>query len=211
MSLKERLKNSPRLKELIHYLLVPRNEARPRTWVRWFVNPFFHKRGSATIIRRRVRMDVLPFNDFTMGDHSVIEDFCTINNGVGAVSIGAHSLIGMGNVLIGPVTVGNHVIFAQNIVASGLNHVYEDVNTPIHLQGVTTAPIVVDDECWIGANVVLTAGVTIGRHSVVAAGSVVTKDIPPYCVAAGSPARVIKQYNQVTQTWERAVASNPAG
>lgn len=184
-------------------MLVPKNEARPRTWVRWLVNPFFHKIGKHAIIRRRTRMDVLPFNDFNMGSSSVIEDFCTINNGVGPVYIGDHSLIGMGNVIIGPVSIGNHVIFAQNIVASGLNHKYEDIKRPIHEQGVTTATITVEDECWIGANVVLTAGVTIGRHSVIAAGSVVTKSIPPYAVAAGSPARVIKQFNHQTGLWEK--------
>lgn len=187
----------------MHYLLVPKNQARPRTWVSWFVNPFVHKKGKHTIVRRRTRMDVLPFNDFRLGDHSVIEDFCTINNGVGPVYIGHHSLIGMGNVIIGPVTIGNNIIFAQNIVASGLNHIYEDIHKPIHEQGVTTATITVEDDCWIGANVVLTAGVTVGRHCIIAAGSVVTKDIPPYCIAAGSPARIIKQYNSNSGKWEK--------
>ncbi len=203
MSFKEKIKDNPRLKKLIHYMLVPKNEARPRTWVRYLVNPFVHKKGKGSIIRRRTRVDVLPFNDFSLGDRSVIEDFCTINNGVGAVHIGQHSLIGMGNVIIGPVTIGNHVILAQNIVASGLNHKYEDISRPIHEQGVTTAPITIEDECWIGANVVLVAGVTVGKHSVIAAGSVVTKDIPPYSIAVGNPARVIKRHNKQTGAWER--------
>lgn len=203
MSFKERIKSNPSLKKFIHYLLVPKDEARPRSWVRWFVNPFIHKKGRGSIVRRRTRMDVLPFNDFTLGAKSVIEDFSTINNGVGPVHIGHHSLIGMGNVLIGPVTVGNNVIFAQNIVASGLNHTYEDVTKPIHEQGVTTAPITVEDDCWIGANVVLVAGVTIGKHSIIAAGSVVTKNVPPFSIAAGNPAKVIKQYNTGTKAWEK--------
>jgi len=203
MPFKERIKSNPGLKKFIHYLLVPKNEARPRTWVRWFINPFIHKKGSGSIVRRRTRMDVLPFNDFTLGAKSVIEDFSTINNGVGPVHIGHHSLIGMGNVLIGPVTVGNNVIFAQNIVASGLNHTYEDVTKPIHEQGVTTAPITVEDDCWIGANVVLVAGVTVGKHSIIAAGSVVTKNVPPFSIAAGNPAKIIKQYNTGTKAWEK--------
>lgn len=205
MSVKERIKNNPSLKKFVHYLLVPKNEARPRLWVSWFINPFIHKKGKGAKVRRRTRMDVLPFNDFSLGAHSIIEDFCTVNNGVGPVHIGANSLIGMGNVIIGPVNVGNHVIFAQNIVASGLNHVYQDIRKPIHEQGVTTATINIEDECWIGANVVLTAGVTIGKHSVIAAGSVVTKDVPPYSIAAGNPARVIKQYSQTTGIWEKVV------
>jgi acetyltransferase-like isoleucine patch superfamily enzyme len=147
-------------------------------------------------------MDVLPFQPFSIGAYSTIEDFATINNGVGAVHIGEHSRIGIGNVVIGPVTIGNHVIFAQNIVLSGLNHVYTDISTPIHLQPVTTAPITVEDDCWIGANAVITAGVTIGKHSVIAGGAVVTKNIPPFSVAVGNPAKVIKQYNPASQQWE---------
>lgn len=203
MSFKDSIKKNPKLKKFIHYLLVPKNEARPRTWVKWFLNPFVHKRGKNAIVRRRTRMDILPFNAFYLGNDSVIEDFCTVNNGVGDVYIGAHSLIGMGNVIIGPVKIGNDVIFAQNIVASGLNHIYTDVTLPIHRQNVTTALITVEDECWIGANVVLTAGITIGKHSVIAAGAVVTKDIPAYSVAVGNPARVIKQYNPATAVWEK--------
>lgn len=203
MSFKERIKQNPELKRFVHYLLVPKNEARPRTWVRWFINPFIHKKGKNSIVRRRTRLDVLPFNDFTLGTYSVIEDFSTINNGVGPVHIGHHSLIGIGNVIIGPVTVGNNVIFAQNIVASGLNHMYEDITRPIHEQGVTTAPITVEDDCWIGANVVLVAGVTVGKHCIIAAGSIVTKSVPPYSIAAGNPAKVIKQYNSDTKAWEK--------
>jgi len=66
-----------------------------------------------------------------------------------------------------------------------------------------TAPIIVEDDCWIGANVVAVAGVTISKHSIVAAGSIVTKNIPPYSVAVGNPARVIKTYNPETKTWEK--------
>jgi acetyltransferase-like isoleucine patch superfamily enzyme len=184
-------------------MLVPKGEARPRLWVKLFVNRFFHKRLQGSVIRRRTRMDVLPFNKFYLGANSTIEDFCTVNNGVGDVIIGNNSLIGMGNVLIGPVTVGNNVILAQNIVASGLNHEYRNPDMPIMSQPVTTAPITIGDDCWLAANVVVTAGVTIGKHCVIAAGAVVTKDIPPYSVAVGNPAKVIKQYNFELKDWVR--------
>ena len=184
-------------------MLIPKGEARPRFWVKAFLNRFFHKRGKGSVIRRRTRVDVLPFNNFALGSRSVIEDFCTINNGVGDVLIGDNTLIGMGNVLIGPITIGNNVIFAQNVVASGLNHEYRDINVPIHMQDVTTKMITVGDDCWISANSVITAGVTIGKHCVIAAGSVVTKDIPAFTVAGGNPAKPIKRYDEVMKEWVR--------
>lgn len=203
MGLKEKLKSNERVKKLILWSLMPRNQARPRLWVKIFVNPFFHKKGKRSLIRRRTRMDVMPFNMFSLGDDSTIEDFSTINNGVGNVIIGNRTRIGMSNVLIGPVNIGNDVMFAQNIVLSGLNHGYEDINIVPHEQKVSTAEIIIEDEVWIGANVVVVAGVRIGKHSVIAAGAVVTKNIPSYSVAVGNPARVIKTYNFQTKSWDR--------
>ena len=182
-------------------MLVPAGEARPRLWVKVILNRFFHTRGNGSTIRRRTRLDVLPFNKFHLGAGSVIEDFSTINNGVGDVIIGENSLVGIGNVIIGPVTIGNNVILAQNVVVSGLNHEYKDPDVPIVLQPVTKSGIVIEDDCWIAANAVITAGVTIGRHSVVAAGAVVTKNIPQFSVAAGNPAKVIKRYDKATKEW----------
>ena len=201
MSIAETIKSNPALKKLVHRMLLPKGGARPRLWVRLFLNRFIHKRKTGSVVRWRTRMDVLPFNKFELGRKSVIEDFSTINNGVGDVIIGDNSLIGMGNVIIGPVNIGNNVILAQNIVASGLNHEYRDPEIPIVLQSVTTAQITIEDDCWIAANVVITAGVTIGKHSVIAGGAVVTKDIPPYSVAAGNPARVLKQFDKNTREW----------
>ncbi|MHA4895110.1 acyltransferase [Pedobacter sp. PWIIR3] len=197
------IKNNPKLKKLIHWMLIPSEEARPRFWVKLFVNPFFHKVAGNSIIRKRTRMDVLPFNKFELGYKSVIEDFSTINNGVGNVMIGRETLIGMGNVIIGPVTIGNNVILAQNVVLSGLNHEYQDSTLSISKQPVTTKQISIEDDCWIAANSVITAGVTIGKHSVVAGGSVVTKNVPPFSVVAGNPAKVIKQYNPHSGIWDK--------
>lgn len=197
------IKSDPRLKKLVHWMLVAPGEARPRLWVKWLVNPFVHKKGNGAKVRWRTRMDVLPFNRFELGQDSVIEDFCTVNNGVGDVVIGNNTLIGMGNVLIGPVTIGNNVIFAQHIVASGLNHGYRDTTIPIMQQKVNTAQITIEDDCWIGANAVITAGVTIGKHAVIAGGAVVTKNIPAFSVAAGNPARIIKVYDAALGEWKK--------
>ncbi|UBM63575.1 acyltransferase [Candidatus Sulfidibacterium hydrothermale] len=203
MGLKEKIKSNEKLKKLVLWMLMPKNQARPRLWVKWFVNPLKHKKGRGSLVRRRTRMDVMPFNQFVLGKDSTIEDFATVNNGVGDVIIGERTRIGIGNVLIGPVTIGDDVMFAQNVVLSGLNHGYEDVNVPPSLQKVETKPIIVEDEVWIGANAVVTAGVTIGKHSIVAAGCVVVKDVPPYSIVGGNPGRLLKQYNHETKTWER--------
>jgi len=76
---------------------------------------------------------------------------------------------------------------------------------PISRQKQSTSMIVIEDEVWIGANVVIVAGVTVGKHSVIAAGSVVTKDVPPFSIVVGNPAKVLKYYNQETRQWERKV------
>ncbi|MES2389868.1 MAG: acyltransferase [Bacteroidota bacterium] len=203
MSLKEKLKSNPKLKELTLRLLMPRNQARPRNWVRWFVNPFLFSFGKRSVIRPVSRMDLLPFNKFHIGEDSTIEDYCTVNNGVGDVFIGDRTRIGISSVLIGPVHIGHDVMLAQHIVISGLNHSYADISLPISLQPVTKAQVTIEDEAWIGANAVITAGVTVGKHSVVAAGSVVTKNVPPYSVVAGNPAKVLKKYNDKTGEWDR--------
>lgn len=203
MSVVDRIKSNPKLKKLVLYLLIIPQQARPRLWVRWFVNPFKHRYGRGSLVRWNTRLDVLPFNPFEVGAKAIIEDYVTINNGMGGVFIGDRALVGISSVLIGPVRLGKDVIIAQHVVFSGLNHEYQDITIPINDQPCATADIIVEDEVWIGANAVITAGVRIGKHAVVAAGSVVTKDVPAYAVVGGNPARVLKQYNAASGSWER--------
>ena len=206
MSLAEKIKSSSQLKTFSLWLLMPKGEARPRWWVSLFVNPFVHKRGRGSVIRRTARLDVLPFRKFSIGKKTIVEDFSCINNGMGDVLIGDHCTIGIGCILIAPVTIGNNVILAQHICMSGLNHGYEDIHVPIKDQKCSTAQITVEDDCWIGANAVIVAGVTIGKHSIVAGGSVVVKDVPPFSIVGGNPAKILKQYNPKTALWERPIA-----
>ena len=200
-----KIKSNSVLKKIALWMLTPPNEHRPRLWTKIFLNPFMHKHGKGSIIRGRSKIDLFPFRDFSIGNYSIIEDFSTINNGVGNLYIGDHSFIGAGNVIIGPVEIGNRVMTAQNVVISGMNHSYEDISTPPTLQKVTTNPIKIYDNVWIGANSVILPGITIGRHSVVGAGSVVTKSLPEYSVAVGNPAKVVKQYNPETGVWEKTL------
>ncbi|WP_316749083.1 acyltransferase [Pedobacter gandavensis] len=207
MSIVEKIKSNPALKKLALRLMIPANEHRPRLWVRWLVNPFVHQKGKGSIIRSRTRMDVFPYNRFVMGFKSVIEDFATVNNGVGEVIIGNQTIVGIGNVIIGPVTIGNEVMLAQNIVISALNHGFEDVTVSPRRQKETCKQITIEDDVWIGANAVITAGVTLGKHCIIGAGSIVTKDVPPFSVAVGNPAKVIKKYNPASGIWERVNAA----
>ena len=110
-------------------------------------------------------------------------------------------LIGLGSKITGPVSFGDNILLAQNVVMSGLNHDFEDPTKAIVNQGFSVKQIVVEDGVWIGASAVVTAGVRIGKNSVVGAGSVVTKDIPPFCVAVGNPAKVVKKYDFDLKNW----------
>ena len=86
---------------------------------------------------------------------------------------------------------------------TGLNHNYQDAEKLIDEQGVSTQPVTIEDDVWIGANSVILPGVILGKHSVVAAGSVVSRSIPAYSICAGCPAKVIKSYDVATKEWKK--------
>ncbi len=88
--------------------------------------------------------------------------------------------------------IGNYVQTGPNVAFYVSNHNYNSRMAPIKMQGYTEQDIVVEDDVWIGANSVITSGVHIGRGAIIGAGSVVTKDIQPYTIAAGTPAKPIK-------------------
>ena len=112
---------------------------------------------------------------------------------MGDVLIGDHTRIGIHCTIIGPVTIGSHVNLAQGITVTALNHNFDDATKRIDEQGVSTRPVVIGDDVWIGANAVILPGVTIGHHAVVAAGAVVTKDVAPQTIVGGVPAKEIKR------------------
>ena len=196
----EKIKSNPELKRRLLFMMMHPVKTRPRLWLRC-LQFLYMKKGKNSVIYRSVRKDIVPFNDFSLGKSSVIEDYAIINNAVGEITIGNHTRIGMGNTIIGPVMIGNNVILAQNIVISALNHNFEDVLTTINQQGVKTDQITIENNVWIGANSSILAGVSIGEHVVVGAGSVVTKDIPPFSVVVGNPARILKVYDHKEQRW----------
>ena len=190
-SIRTRFNQNPRWKEVVSWLIMNPLTTRPRWYVR-LCAPLYQQRGRHSKIYRSVRMDTPPFRRFRLGSYSVIEDYACINNAVGDVIIGDHTRIGLHNTIIGPVTIGSHVNLAQGITVTALNHNFSDTTRTIDQQGVSTNAVTIADDCWIGANAVVLPGVTIGHHAVVAAGAVVTRDVPPYSVVAGVPARIVK-------------------
>lgn len=113
----------------------------------------------------------------------------------GTIEIGPHTYLGPYVCMAGP---GNIRIGKDCLIASGSslyanNHVFDDLTRPINQQPVTTYGITIEDDCWLGSGVRVLDGVTIGKGSVIGAGAVVTKDIPPYSVAVGVPAKVISK------------------
>lgn len=191
-AVRERFKANPKWKKFLDWVIMNQVETRPRWYVRMLA-PLYQHRGRHSAIHRSARMDTPPYREFSLGDYSVIESFACINNAVGDVIIGDHTRVGLHNTIIGPVTIGSHVNLAQGITVTALNHNFEDTNKRIDEQGISTNPVIIEDDIWIGANAVILPGVTIGHHSVVAAGAVVTKDVPPHSLVAGVPAKIMKQ------------------
>lgn len=111
------------------------------------------------------------------------------------IRIGRNSLIGEYTVIRGQggVTIGDRVYTSPFTQIIAVNHIFDDPKRPFVDQGITAEGIIIEDDVWLGASAIITDGVRVGRGAVVAAGAVVTKDVPPHTVVAGVPARVIKE------------------
>jgi acetyltransferase-like isoleucine patch superfamily enzyme len=112
------------------------------------------------------------------------------------VRIGAGTFLNKGVMVAAErlVEIGDHCMLANGCFVTDSSHRYDDPQRPVPWQGFTTkGPTRIGDNCWLGANVVVTSGVSIGERCVIGANSVVTKDVEPFSVAAGVPAKVLKQ------------------
>ena len=106
-------------------------------------------------------------------------------------------------ILVGAdISIGNKVLMASDITIVSENHsVNPEAELPYMKQKLRVAPVTIGDNCWIGDKVIILPGVNVGEGCVVGAGAIVTKDIPPYSIAVGNPARVIKRYNFDMHKW----------
>lgn len=111
------------------------------------------------------------------------------------VVIGDRCLIGRQSSIVGhySIRIEDDVFFGPNVYVTDQNHGFEKLDLPIGKQTMAEQPVVIGEGSWLGANVVVLPGVTIGKHVTVGAGSVVTGDLPDNSVAVGSPARVVRQ------------------
>ena len=103
-------------------------------------------------------------------------------------SIGPYGYIGCS----GKITIGNNVMFGPKCSLFAENHVFSDTTQTIKNQGVKQIGITIEDDCWIGSNVVILDGVTIGKGSVIGAGTLITKDVPPGSIIVDKRNKIIK-------------------
>lgn len=154
--------------------------------------------GNDVKILRDVRLTAREKNSkIRLGNQVCIERGVNISvvptEGNCQIEIGDRTVIGAYGCVAGPgnIKIGKCCLIASHVGIYANNHIFADPFTYIWDQGVTRKGIVIEDDCWLGNGVTVLDGVTIGRGSVIGAGAVVTKNIPPYSVAVGVPAKVI--------------------
>ena len=152
---------------------------------------------------------------FECGDHIVlgsnvqIRPYCDLfasAEGTG-IHIAETSDVGTRNRICGNVKIGKAVLLGPDNYISSVDHCYEDIEEPIMNQGAYEphanghSCLSIGDGSWVGCHCAIIGDVRIGKHCVIGANSVVTRDIPDYCVAVGAPAKVVKQFDAMTQSW----------
>jgi acetyltransferase-like isoleucine patch superfamily enzyme len=132
-----------------------------------------------------------------IGEHALLEpDVWLTAPAPGRIRIGSGSFLNLGVMVaaVELVEIGDHCMLANGCFVSDANHRFDDPTRPVPWQGFTSkGPTRIGDNCWLGAHVVVTSGVTIGERCVIGANSVVTADVPPFSIAAGAPAKVLRR------------------
>lgn len=108
------------------------------------------------------------------------------------IEVGDNSEFGQRCLIHSGVTIGNDVIMGPDVKIYTRNHIFTSISEPIRVQGKKSSNTAIGNDVWIGANSLIMSGVRINDHAIVAAGSIVTKDVPKYAIVGGNPAKVIK-------------------
>lgn len=161
----------------------------------FYFKKFLKKAGSKLSIG--IGVEVTGYENIEFGNRIVIAKNSSVYaHNKGKVIIGDN--LGMNtNACIGAadggcIIIGNNVMIAQNVVLRACDHNFSNPDIDMCNQGYNVGTIKIGDDCWIAANAVITRNVTIGAHSIIAAGAVVTKDVEPYSVVGGVPAKLIR-------------------
>ncbi|MBA2764608.1 MAG: acyltransferase [Thermoleophilaceae bacterium] len=159
-----------------------------------------HMLRAGAYIRFPVEGDVLEALDdgrLTIGAGTMLEPGCWLTIAPkGRLLIGEGSFLNRGTMVavLDRVEIGDHTMFANHCFIGDANHRYDDSSVPITWQGFESkGPTIVGSNCWFGVNCVVTSGVTIGDRCVIGSNSVVTSNLPDGVIAAGSPAKVIRE------------------
>lgn len=178
-----------------------------KLWYLWTHTAYamsFGKIGKRSLIYKPVQIDGRK-SIFIENDVYVAQNAWLLGSGAKeenlriceGTTIGHYSHI----VAMSSVTIGKEVLIADKVFISDCTHSYENINTPVKKQDVKVLkPVTIGDGSWLGENVCI-CGASVGKHCIIGANSVVTTDIPDFCVAAGSPARVVKKFDFDTNTW----------
>ena len=178
----------------------------------WAITQYIYKRrfgyiGNGTILFKPLQLDNT--KSISIADGSFVAEGAWLMGGKDSntptLKIGNKTVIGHYSHIVGlsKVCIENDVLIADRIFISDCTHEYEMISKPVAEQPVKIIkPVTIGEGSWLGENVCV-CGANVGKHCVIAANSVVTKDIPDYCVAAGSPAKVVKKYNFETEMWEK--------
>jgi maltose O-acetyltransferase len=125
------------------------------------------------------------------GDGTWVDRLCNFGSGRG-ISVGSYSFIGKRAWLLGDITIGDNVGVGAEMIAISCNHEFGDTTVPIMRQGLAESkPIFIGNDVWVGARCIILPGVRVGDHAIVGAGSVVTKDVEPWAIVGGNPAKLI--------------------
>jgi acetyltransferase-like isoleucine patch superfamily enzyme len=133
-------------------------------------------------------------NRVILGNNASVHEYAVIKSRGGDIAIGDNTFVSsfVNIAAKGKVAIGRNVMLANGCRLETGTHGFDDIKLPIKQQEASSLGIVIEDDCWLGAGVVVVDNVRIGRGSVIGAGSVVTKNVPPYSIAVGVPARVLK-------------------
>jgi len=153
----------------------------------WIGNNVLLKRNCELLAGKNHKPSII------INDNSEIHENCVLRTFDGYIYIGSYCSLNRGTMIwgAGGVKIGDKVRIGPRVNIASNNHIFKDRLRPIMDQGSECQPVIIEDDVWIGVNVTILPGVTIGKGSVIGAGAVVTKNVKPYTIVAGVPAKEI--------------------